>query len=98
MSVTVANFRPGNLVDPYVDRSAGNDASGNGTSGNPFRTITAGAYRVRAGGTVWIRPGNDLETPMINVPNPPNANTQRVLIIDRPMTLRTTGGLVTIRR
>ena len=35
---------------------------------------------------------------MINVPNPPNANTQRVLIIDRPMTLRTTGGLVTIRR
>lgn len=88
---TVANFREGNLADPIVDGATGNDATGDGTSSRPFQTVTAGAYRVRADGMVWIRPGNYPETPMINVPNPPNADMQRVLVIDRPMTLRSTG-------
>lgn len=88
---TVANFREGNLADPRVDGATGNDATGDGTSGRPFRTVTAGAYRVTANGTVWIAPGSYPETPMINVPNPPDADMQRVLVIDRPMTLRSTG-------
>jgi hypothetical protein len=55
-----------------------------GTSENPFTTVYKASFAVPSGGDVLIRPGLYHEG--------------GTLTISRPMTLRTTGGLVTITR
>jgi len=46
----------------YVDAASGNDASGNGSSGSPWKTISKAASVVTAGDTVKIRSGTYRET------------------------------------
>ena len=41
----------------WVDKSEGNDLTGDGTSVSPYATIQKGVDEVDAGGTVWVRPG-----------------------------------------
>jgi hypothetical protein len=60
-----------------------------GTMGHPFNTVTEAVQVVIPDGTVYIYPGSYPETETFTV-NPAG------LTINRPVTLRTTGGLVTI--
>jgi hypothetical protein len=60
-----------------------------GTAGNPFNTVAEAVGVVIPNGTVYIGSGSYPETETLTV-NPPG------LIINRPVTLRTTGGMVTI--
>jgi hypothetical protein len=60
-----------------------------GTIGNPFNTVAEAVQVVIPDGTVYIRVGTYRESETISV-NPSG------LTINRPVTLRTTGGWVTI--
>jgi hypothetical protein len=84
---TVSNFVPSNASPTvYVDwSSAGTE---DGTAAHPYNTVTEGAYRAATGATVSIESGNYSETLVIS-------NTG-YLLIDRPMTLIGTNGIVTI--
>jgi hypothetical protein len=66
-----------------------NTAFENGTMGNPFNTVAEAVQIVIPNGTVYIRSGSYPETETLTV-SPPG------LTINRPVTLRTTGGMVTI--
>lgn len=85
---TVANFRPGNLADVYVNTVCtlvGNVCVESGTSLFPFDTFTEGAYRAAPNTTVWLNPGAYPETAvLVN-------QTPRRLVINRPMTLQVNG-------
>lgn len=60
-----------------------------GTAGHPFNTVAEAVQVVIPDGTVYINPGSYPETETLTV-NPQG------LTINRPVTLRTTGGMVTI--
>jgi hypothetical protein len=84
---TVANFVSGNLSPVvYVDWS--NTGTEDGSLAHPFNTVTEGAYRAAPGATVSIESGNYSETLVISHTG--------YLVIDRPMTLIGTNGIVTI--
>jgi hypothetical protein len=87
MRDTLSNFVPGNISPTvYVDWS--NTGTEDGTAAHPYNTVTEGAYRAAPGATVSIESGNYSETLVIS-------NTG-YLLIDRPMTLIATNGIVTI--
>jgi hypothetical protein len=86
---TVANFRSGSLGPVvYVDGSYSPPPDEDGSAAHPYNTVTEGAYRAAPGATVSIETGNYSETLVIS-------NTG-YLILDRPMTLIGTNGIVTI--
>jgi hypothetical protein len=60
-----------------------------GTAGHPFNTVAEAVQVVIPDGTVYINPGSYPETETLTV-NPQG------LTLNRPVTLRTTGGMVTI--
>lgn len=70
----------GNAAAPSVFVDSSAFSGGNGNATRPYRTVMDAANYVPAGGTVWIRPGT----------------YSQVVIINRPLTLRSTGGTVTI--
>ncbi|MBW8039566.1 MAG: hypothetical protein FVQ85_06160 [Planctomycetes bacterium] len=91
-----------NCIREYVDSSncirAGmnpvysdwtNTGIEDGTAGNPFNTVTEAVEIVIPNGTVYIGSGSYPETETLTV-NPSG------LTINRPVTIRTTGGMVTI--
>lgn len=92
---TVANFVSGNLATVRVNTQCTLTGTPprcleNGSTTNPFDTLTEGVFRSAPNGVVTIQAGNYPETLVLVTKNP------RELIIDRPMTLRATGGIVTI--
>ncbi|MHC4111852.1 MAG: M12 family metallo-peptidase [Planctomycetota bacterium] len=86
MHVDMSCLRYG--INPvYVDWT--NIGFEDGTMGHPFNTVAEAVHVVIPDGTVYINPGSYPETETLTV-NPSG------LIINRPVTLRTTGGMVTI--
>ncbi len=71
----------------YVDWT--NSGFEDGTIGHPFNTVAEAVHVVIPDGTVYIYTGSYPETDTLTL-NPSG------LIINRPVTLRTTGGMVTI--
>ncbi len=73
-------YRVPNRNDVYVDGNAA--GLKNGASNHPFRTVRKGFNAVDNSGNLWIRPGSYAD--------------DHLLEFNRAMTIRTTGGLVTI--
>ncbi len=85
---TVANFRPGNLTNVYINTTCtlvGGICTEDGTSTFPYDTVTEGVYRAAPNTTVWLNPGTYPETlVLVN-------QTPRRLVVNRSMILRVNG-------
>jgi hypothetical protein len=87
-ALTVANFRPGNLLNVYVNTTCtlvNGTCQEDGTGGFPFDTVTEGVYRAAPNTTVWLKPGTYPET-LVLVNKTPGS-----LVINRPMILNVNG-------
>ena len=68
--------RSGRGEDIYVDADNGHDDTGNGSEGNPYKTIQKGVNMANNGDTVLVKPGTYTENVDIN----------------KPLTIRSTSG------